>query len=87
MIATSRSVSHSSVFICSYANSAFIHLFDPFLQCHTTTSFCLPAPEIDRNEKPGRKKMISPPPARPAPAPVPVSNTEEGAVITSTLQH
>ncbi|TMS03569.1 B-cell linker protein [Larimichthys crocea] len=35
-------------------------------------------PEIDRNEKPGRKP---PPPVRPAPAPVPESNTEEDVYL------
>ncbi|XP_047446989.1 B-cell linker protein isoform X2 [Mugil cephalus] len=34
-------------------------------------------PEIDRNEKPGKKKMMPPPVARPAPAPVPASTEED----------
>ncbi|KAM9360213.1 SH2 domain-containing protein 6 [Symphorus nematophorus] len=38
-------------------------------------------PEIDRNEKPGRKKMMPPPPVRPAPAPVPAPNTEEDVYL------
>ncbi|XP_020499568.1 SH2 domain-containing protein 6 [Labrus bergylta] len=38
-------------------------------------------PEIDRTEKPGRKKMMPPPPVRPSPAPVPASNTEEDVYL------
>nr|XP_046243930.1 B-cell linker protein [Scatophagus argus] len=38
-------------------------------------------PEIDRNEKPGRKKMMPPPPVRSAPVPVPASNTEEDVYL------
>ncbi|XP_074525795.1 SH2 domain-containing protein 6 [Halichoeres trimaculatus] len=34
-------------------------------------------PEIDRTEKPGRKKMMPPPSVRPSPAPAPDPNTEE----------
>lgn len=54
----------------------FIHVFDLFLLCGITTPFLLTAPDVDRNDKPGKKKM--PPP------PVPAPNIEEGAVITST---
>ncbi|XP_034548314.1 B-cell linker protein [Notolabrus celidotus] len=38
-------------------------------------------PEIDRTEKPGRKKIMPPPPVRPSPALVPVSNTEEDVYL------
>ncbi|XP_023276903.1 pollen-specific leucine-rich repeat extensin-like protein 1 isoform X2 [Seriola lalandi dorsalis] len=38
-------------------------------------------PEIDRTEKPGRNKMMPPPPVRSVPAPVPVSNTEEDVYL------
>lgn len=46
-------------------------------------SIFLLAPEVDRNDKPGRKMMMPPPPVRSAPAPLQASNTEEGAVITT----
>ncbi|XP_071339622.1 B-cell linker protein [Trachinotus anak] len=38
-------------------------------------------PEIDRNEKPGRNKMMPPPPVRSVPVPVPASNTEEDVYL------
>ncbi|XP_070689734.1 SH2 domain-containing protein 6 isoform X2 [Pempheris klunzingeri] len=38
-------------------------------------------PEIDRNEKPGRKKMKPPPSVHSAPAPVPAPNTEEDVYL------
>ncbi|XP_068560156.1 SH2 domain-containing protein 6 isoform X2 [Cebidichthys violaceus] len=38
------------------------------------------APEINRTEKPGRK-MMPPPPVRPAPVPEPASNTEEDVYL------
>lgn len=38
-------------------------------------------PEIDRTEKPGRKKLMPPPPVRPSPAPVPPPNTEEDVYL------
>lgn len=43
----------------------------------------LPAPEVDRKDKPGRKMMMPPAPLRSVHAPLPASNTEEGAVVTS----
>lgn len=73
MITTPRSV--------SLVLPTCLHLFinQCLLQSDTPTSSSLTAPEIDRTEKPGRKMMM-----RPAPAPLPVSNTEEGAVILPT---
>ncbi|XP_040011747.1 B-cell linker protein [Xiphias gladius] len=38
-------------------------------------------PEIDRNEKPGRNKMMPPPPVRSVPAPVPAPSTEEDVYL------
>ncbi|XP_059193489.1 B-cell linker protein isoform X2 [Centropristis striata] len=38
-------------------------------------------PEIDRNEKPGRKQKMPPPPVRSAPAPAPAANTEEDVYL------
>ncbi|XP_040898321.1 B-cell linker protein [Toxotes jaculatrix] len=38
-------------------------------------------PEIDRNEKPGRNKMMPPPPVRSVPVPGPESNTEEDVYL------
>uniref|UniRef100_UPI0037E850E1 SH2 domain-containing protein 6 n=1 Tax=Semicossyphus pulcher TaxID=241346 RepID=UPI0037E850E1 len=38
-------------------------------------------PEIDRNDKPGRKKLMTPPPVRPSPAPVPAPTTEEDVYL------
>lgn len=38
-------------------------------------------PEIDRTEKPGRKKAMPPPPARPPHAPAPAHNTEEDVYL------
>ncbi|XP_032371040.1 B-cell linker protein isoform X2 [Etheostoma spectabile] len=44
-------------------------------------------PEIDRNEKPGRKKMLPPPPVRSAPAPCPASNAEEDVYLDPNEEH
>ncbi|CAJ1069275.1 B-cell linker protein-like [Xyrichtys novacula] len=38
-------------------------------------------PEIDRTEKPGRKKITPTPPVRPSPAPIPAPNTEEDVYL------
>ncbi|XP_041644194.1 B-cell linker protein [Cheilinus undulatus] len=38
-------------------------------------------PEIDRTEKPGRKKLMPPTPARPSHAPAPAHNTEEDVYL------
>lgn len=49
------------------------------------SSFLLSAPEIDRSEKPGRKKMMPQPPACSVPAPSLVSNFEEGKVTDQLI--
>ena len=90
LISTLRNVSQSAELI-SFAVNHFVHWYFQIIYPTSLDHFngnilssSLTAPEVNRNDKPGRKKM-PPPPVRSAPAPVPEPNTEEGAVITSTI--
>ncbi|XP_026177546.1 B-cell linker protein [Mastacembelus armatus] len=54
------------------------NLLKPDFCCESNTR---KPPEVDRNEKPGRKKVMPPPPVRSSPAPVAASSTEEDVYL------